>query len=159
MTVLVALDGVLRNETGGPIYEGILLYRSLCQTYKMILCCDTPIFEAEHWLKIHGLNLHDETLDDSVAIVNTDLRIRQLKLSRKQANIELLVDPDPERVALSMREGVTSLLFCHPKYQRPEFRPESKDSRRSWADIQDEVLRQKGIETDPRLVLPQETHE
>lgn len=153
MTVLIACEGVLRNTTGAPIPEGISLYAMLCQGYRVSLCLDGPLREAEHWLRVNGLDRHDHVLDSSVEYAGVDLRDRQMEIERISSRIDMVLDPSPERVASAMRKGIPALLFMHPRYTRPEFRPDLTRKIRPWATIAAEIDAQKEIERDQRLVL------
>lgn len=153
MTVLIACEGVLRDNVGTPIPEGISLYAMLCQGYRVTLCLDSPLPQVEHWLRVNGLDRHDHVIDTSVAYAGTDLRDRQIAVERTLSRVDMLLDPSPERVASGMRHGIPSLLFAHPRYARPEFRPDLTRKVRPWEEIAAEIDAQKEIERDQRLVV------
>lgn len=153
MTVLIACEGVLRNTTGAPIPEGISLYAMLCQGYRVSLCLDSPLREVEHWLRVNGLDRHDHVIDSSVEYAGVDLRDRQIEIERISSRVEMVLDPSPERVASAMRKGIPALLFTHPRYARPEFRPDLTRKIRPWEVIAAEIDAQKEIERDQRLVV------
>lgn len=146
MTVLMAVDGVLRQAGGGPLHDGFLLYQALSGDHLLILAVDGPTREADNWLRVHGLQLHSQVIGDEVSYGDDDLRARQIAVVRSKGRLDLLVEPDPDRVAAAVRQGVTSLLFAHPRYSRPEFSPDApKRKRRSWQSIKDELNRQQNI--------------
>lgn len=152
MNILLALEGVLRSTVGAPIHDGLRLYRTLCSEHKVTLALDGPMREAHQWLVVNGCDIHDDALDDFVAIEGTDLRERQIGILRARAgSLDMLIDPSPERVARGMHLGLTSLLFAHPRYARPEFQPNSFTGPRPWSEIAEELDRQAGIASDTRL--------
>lgn len=151
MTVLVALDGVLRTPTGAPIPEGISLYAMLCQGFRVTLCLDGPLSQHERWLLNNGFTMHDDVMDDSLAMAGMDLRDRQVDVARNLGSVEMHVDPSPERVARSFQKGIVSLLFLKPAYLRPEFRPDLAKPLRPWAAIAEEIDAQAELERDKRL--------
>lgn len=152
MNVLLALEGVLRSATGIPIHHGMSLYWSLCSQHRVVLCLDGPTPAAERWLMLEGLTAHDHMIDASVARVGMDLRDRQSDVERSMGTVDLLVDPSPERCAKGLQKGITSLLFLHPQYLRPEFRPDSHKPIRAWSQIEAEIEQQALISRDPRLL-------
>ena len=151
MSVLIACEGVLRTPTGAPIPEGIALYAMLCQGYRVVLCLDGPVSEAEHWLISNGFTLHDAVMDHTLAYTGMDLRERHVDVERTKGRVEMLVDPSPERVAMGLRKGITSILFAHPQYARPEFRPDLTRKIRPWESIAAELDAQNEILRDQRL--------
>lgn len=153
MNVLLALEGVLRSATGIPIPAGIAMYRALCQAHRVVLCLDAPLAQAERWLLLEGLSAHDHAIDDSVSWPGMDLRERQIDVQRALGAVDLLVDPHPDRCAKGLQKGVTSLLFLHPQYLRPEFQPGRRRGVRTWSSIEQEIEQQARIQADARLSL------
>lgn len=151
MTILIACEGVLRTPVGAPIQEGITLYRAMCAVSRVVLCLDTPLPNVDRWLRDRGLTQHDHAMDSSVGYAGVDLRMRQIDIERVNGNIDLLIEPNPDRAATALQKGVTTLLFLPPKYMRPEFRPDLGRRVKPWAVIAAELEAQKEIERDSRL--------
>lgn len=136
-TIFVALEGVLKTETGDPIPEGIKLYRVLAEHYRIAIASDLDINKTEHWLKSNLIVGYGEIYDDRYFFEGQDLRMRQLAIARSRGRVELFIDPDADRCAQALAMGVHTMLFASPKFVRVtrEVRP--------WADLSDEVERQR----------------
>lgn len=139
MSILIALEGVLRTETGDPIQEGIKLYRALAPHYRMVICADIPGAMADHWLKTHFIADYSELLDTSFSYPNADLRERHLEYSRTQGVVEMLIDGDADRCAHAVSVGVHSLYFAAPKYVR------RNREVRKWDDITTVLEKQREL--------------
>lgn len=139
MSILIALEGVLRTETGDPIQEGIKLYRALLPHYRMVICSDIPGAMAEHWLKTHFIVGYSEILDTSFAYPDTDLRQRQLEYQRTQGVVEMVIDGDADRCAYAVSVGVHSLYFAAPKFVR------RNREVRKWDEITSVLERQREL--------------
>ena len=59
------VDGVLRSETGSPIYQGLALYRMFNEDVRVILLTDER--EKTHrWLLEHKINKIDDLFDHNL---------------------------------------------------------------------------------------------
>jgi hypothetical protein len=133
MTVLIALNGVLRSDANTPIREGRMLYDALIDAYRVVIMADEPQERAEHWLKQYGVKGYAGLLTPNVMLTDEDpLRPRQIATARALGRVDLVIDADPQVVAHCLEIEIPSLLFLHPKTSRPEWRP---DNRRSWDEI------------------------
>lgn len=145
MTVLVSIEGVLRTETGDPIHQGLKLYRTLAQSYRIILATDGTKEEAEHWLRSNLVTGYADIYDVRSSFEGQDLRLRQLAKARSDGPIELFVDCDADRCAQAYASGILVLLFAAPKFIR------TKRAVKPWEDMKAELQRQK--ELTARIVL------
>ena len=81
-----------------------------------------------------------------------DPDIEQVKYVRSQGKVELVVTSDTELAKKLLEIGLDTLLFLHPTYLRPEFRPDGRQGIRSWAAIEEEIDKQiEMIREDPRV--------
>jgi hypothetical protein len=137
MSIIFALEGVLRTETGDPIPEGIKLYRSLAPNYRIVIASDISKLATEHWLKTNFIVDYADVLDSSYSYEGMDLRERQLEYARTQGVIEMMIDGDADRCAHAVSVGVHALFFTAPKYVR------RKREVRKWDDITDVLAKQR----------------
>lgn len=151
---MIALEGVLRSHNGGaPIVEGITLYHALCEHNTVVLATSDDRAAAEHWLMVEKLRRHVLVVDSSVAIRDNDIRAGQLRhVAGIGRRIEMLVDPSPSRCAQAMANGITTLLFSQPRYQRPEWRPDADKGMRPWGEITAELEKQAEVEAEDTRV-------
>lgn len=152
-TALVVVDGVLRDHTGRPIPEGVRLYAALTEGYRVVVAVEDEAAD-EHWLTMHGLTGYQEMVSDSpLSKRGGSIRIGQVEhlLGRGQ-DVALVVDADPSNVAKVLARGITAALFSHPKFTRPEFRPDHDGGMRPWDDIVAEIETQRRLEVTRRPV-------
>ena len=145
------VDGVLRSESGSPIYQGLALYRMFNEDVRVILLTDERE-KTNRWLLEHKINKFDDLIDRNVPGVLEDPDIEQVKYVRSQGKVELVVTSDTELAKKLLEIGLDTLLFLHPTYLRPEFRPDGRLGIRSWAAIEEEIDKQiEMIREDPRV--------
>lgn len=145
MTVLLSIEGVLRTETGDPIHQGLKLYRTLVQSYRVILATDKSKEEAAHWLRANLVAGYADIYDSRLAFEGQDLRLRQLAKARAEGPVEMFVDCDADRCAQAYGAGVLTLLFASPKFIR------TKRAVKPWEDMKTELQKQK--ELTAKIVL------
>ena len=64
----------------------------------------------------------------------------------------MVVTADLDLATKLLQEGLDTLVFLHPTYLRPEFRPDGRQGVRSWAAIEAEMDKQiEMIKEDPRV--------
>ena len=145
------VDGVLRSETGSPIYQSLALYRMFNEDVRVILLTDER--EKTHrWLLEHKINKIDDLFDHNLPGVIDEPELEQVKYCRSQGKVEIVVTADLDLGKKLLQEGLDTLLFLHPTYLRPEFRPDGRQGVRSWAAIEAEMDKQiEMIKEDPRV--------
>lgn len=147
MTVLIALNGVLRSDANTPIREGRMLYDALVDAYRVVIMADETQDKAEYWLKQYGVKGYAGLLTPSVLLTDEDpLRPRQIATARSLGRVDVVVDADPEVVKHCLEIEIPALLFTHPKTSRPEWRPDS--TRRTWGEITTLLEKQREKEAD-----------
>lgn len=152
MSVVVFVDGIMRRERDQSIImEGVALYKSLNETNRVILICEDAE-RTDIWLKTNNLA---KKLDDIVGIVDTPLdrpKLLTVETIRSKGKIDYVVTEDTELARQLIEVGVPVLVFLNPRYTRPEFRPDGREGRKSWTDINEELDRQQGLyDDDSRL--------
>lgn len=162
----IGVEGVLSQQvptvesitTQGPVQTGLKLFVGLRSMFKIVLLTDElDTSLVEHFLKQNGIDGHAYLIPRrpwEVDLDHTQLRMHQLERLRGELGmpISLMVDHDPKVCAQAMFKGVVGLLFAHPQYARPEFRPDDLRGVKAWADIEVESARQRELKgSDPRL--------
>ena len=151
MAIVMFVDDVLRSSTGSPIYQGLALYRMFNEDVRVILLTDDR--EKTHrWLLEHRINTFDDLVDRNVPGILDDPDLEQVKYCRSQGKVELVVTGNVELAKRLLEIGLDTLLFLHPTYLRPEFRPDGRQGMKAWADIENEIDKQiEMIKEDPRV--------
>lgn len=147
----LVIDGVMRHEHGeGVIQQGHALYQLLKETGRLALITLDDLDRTKYWLETNGYTEHvyligPDPTDAGLPVPQQ--RLRQLRrLQRTAAGMmSFYVEPDPETAAAAFAEGMTALLFLHPRYQRPSFRPDYEGAIRPWDVLTAEVERQRSL--------------
>ena len=96
MTILVALDGVMRSDANTPIREGRILYDALVADGRVVLMCDQDKEKAEYWLAQYGIKGYAGLLTPSVTLTDDDpIRERQISVARSLGRVDMVIDSDP----------------------------------------------------------------
>lgn len=146
-TVAIVIDGVLRANVGeGVIESGSKLYHSLLEHSRVALISDDVNLEpVKHWLKVNGFTKHPVLVGAKVTDPEGDSerRLKQIaRLRDAQCYLDFLVEPNPQVAADCLQNGVPVLLALHPKYSRPDHRPDFRGSLTPWGALVSEVERQ-----------------
>lgn len=137
MSAIIALEGVLKTETGDPIPDGIKLFRILAEFYRVVLSSDMDTKKTEHWLRSHMIMGYGEIYDSSLFYVGQELRSRHLEVAKSKGKVELFVDADSDRCAEALAMGIPTIMFASPRFVR------NTRNVKPWDDLQTEVDRQK----------------
>lgn len=142
MAILMFVDGVLRSETGSPIRQGIGLYRILQQHTQVFLLCSHKA-KDDRWLKENKINVVDDLIGPDVPSATEWVEWRQVEHCRGKGAVELVITSDPELAEKLLEAGITTSMFLHPIYISEKFRPDSREGRKSWQAIREEIERQQ----------------
>jgi len=137
MSAIIAIEGVLKTETGDPIPEGIKLFRILSEFYRVVLSSDMDAAKTEHWLRSHMVSGYGDIYDSSTFFVGQDLRLRHIDVAKSKGKLELFIDSDSDYCAYALSIGVPTIMFASPRFVR------SKRDVKPWEDLQTEVDRQR----------------
>ena len=147
ITVLVQIEGVLADARqpslvdNSPLQEGLLLFRSL-QTNALAIIYTTHDEErARYWLQ-------RERIETPLKLIKLDSAVEDMIVKCRAAghDLTLMLTADPDHVVAAYKQGLQSLLFVHPSYGRPEWRPDYEDTIRPWNEMVTEII-------DKRLTL------
>ena len=150
MAVLLYVDGVLSNRVVA-IKDGIALYRTLQEKMAVILLCDDKE-KTDRWLKENKLMKTDNIVDNKVPGVVDDVKFRQAEWCRSQGPVEYVVTADVDLAKKLIEYGFRTLLFLDPVYLDHKFRPDTREGRKSWSEVQAELDKQQDMYLeDPRV--------
>lgn len=150
MAIVMFVDGVLRTESGAPIYQGLALYKMFNEDMRVVLLCeDKP--KTDRWLLQHKIVTLDDLVGRDVPGVLDDPEFEQIKYLRSQGPIDVVITSNIDLSKKLLEEGIDSLLFLHPSYFKAEYRPDAPTGKRKWAEIEGEIDRQiEMLKEDPR---------
>ena len=152
------LDGVLRRLTDQNALNpnGRILFEGLKEYGRITFLADgypRDREQAEHFLKLNRVTGH-VGLDVSVPSDGADSvarRLAQINRLRRNGPINLVVEPDPRVAAALLAGGIPALLYLHPQYTVPSWRPDYTGSLRRWDDLVAETDRQVSLRADEDL--------
>lgn len=162
---VVSAEGVLcRQDRPGntfaastPISEGLALVGALSTTYSIaVVSNETDPAEIRDWMKDHGMaQFFSYAVPRKVGMPEDrpGRILAQVEYLRSTGfAVGMVVDADPATVGLMLVKGYTGLVFSHPTYARPEWRPDDEAGARSWDEIVAETQRQNRLKAgDGRL--------
>jgi hypothetical protein len=137
MAAIVALEGVLKNEVGDPIPEGIKLFRVLAESYRIIISSDMTFEQTDHWLRANLILGYGEVYDNSLFFEGQDLRSRHIAVAKSKGKVELFIDADSDYCAEALSMGIPSMMFASPRFVR------TTRKVKPWEDLKNEVDRQR----------------
>ena len=144
-TAIIALEGVLKNEIGDPIAEGIKLYRILAEQYRVVIASDLSREETEHWLRSNLIVGYGDVYDNRYFFEGQPLRIRQIEIAQSKGRVDLFIDPDADYCAVALAKNITTILFASPKFVR------TTRKVKPWKDLKTEIERQREALLDAHL--------
>lgn len=146
VNVVIAIDGVLkRPDSDAVIPGGQLLYHGLSETHVVHLADEDHTFNrsktlAEQWLKRSGFTKHIRVIKPQTS--DTYGLLGGLQSLRADLHVDLVVVSDPARAAELIDAGYTTILFTHPRYTRPQWKPDYRGEPRAWDDLVAEIEQQ-----------------
>jgi len=151
VAIVVFMDGVLRSEHRVPIFEGIMLYKSVNVNGIVMIACDDQE-EAARWCKEHRMNDIDGFISNKTVgeYENKDF----LKVQHQQSTgpVHLVITADVELAKTLLEKGIKTLLFLHPIYLSAKFRPDGRSGRKSWTDLVGELDHQVEMLLDDKRI-------
>lgn len=154
--VAIVVNGILRQPNDSSvIIPGLLIYKSLVKDHRVSLIIDSAAKEkVQYWLLMNGLTDHvneiywDETDSEDVA----KRRLTQISRLRRQGPLSLVYEADTEAATALLKAQIPAMLFLHPTYTHPDFRPGTTTEPTPWSELLTEKVRQQEARaTDTRL--------
>lgn len=154
--VAIVVNGILRQPNDSSvIIPGLLIYKSLVKDHRVSLIIDSAAKEkVQYWLLMNALTDHvneiywDETDSDDVG----KRRLQQVNRLRRQGPLSLVYEADTEAATSLLKAQVPVMLFLHPTYTHPDFRPGHSSEPTPWNELLLEKIRQQEARaTDTRL--------
>lgn len=155
MTYAITLHGVLQQHNGAPNRQGIDLYQALAGIGRVVVLGGPEQAKDEYFLASNGLGLHVSYVPEDWSHSNDQgaIRIKQVNDIRAAGTpIDLVVEPDPQIAARIFDVSVPVLLYLHPRFSEPSFRPDFKSVAKPWDEMVKVVDYQ--IQMKAKQVLP-----
>jgi hypothetical protein len=154
----LVLDGVLRriNDSQAVDQNGLLLFEGLKNLGRITFLADgfnRDRTVIEHFLRFHRIS---DYVDIDITVLSdgpdtVSRRLTQIKRLRRTGPITFVVEPDPKIAAALMADGVSTLLYLHPQFTVPSWRPDYIGGVRRWDDLVAETERQEDLRADEDL--------
>lgn len=153
-----ALDGVLRriNDAQSLDPNGRVLFEGLKELGRITFLADGFARDRafiEHFLKMNRIS---EYVDIDISVLSdgpdtVSRRMAQVNRLRRTGAISFMVEPDPKIAAALMADGLPTLLYLHPQFTVPSWRPDFGGRLRRWDDLVAETDRQETLRADEDL--------
>lgn len=152
------LDGVLRRiaDSNAPDPNGRVLFEGLKNLGRVTFLADgytRDRMNIEHFLKLHRISEYVD-IDISVLSDGPDTvarRMAQINRLRRTGPISMVIEPDPRIAAALLADGIPTLLYLHPQFTVPSWRPDFTGRLRRWDDLVAETERQESLRADEDL--------
>lgn len=141
MAIVLFMDGVLRSSNKVPIYEGISLYKSLNANGTVALACDDQE-EAVRWCKEHKLTDVDAFISNKTVGEYEDKNFLKIQHQQSSGPLHMVVLADVDLAKTCLQNGIKTLLWLHPVYLSPKFRPDGRTGRKTWGELVGELDKQ-----------------
>ena len=147
--VIVQCEGVLSAPNGGSLANaniipaGVELYNALAEKFRSMMlitaCHDPKVVEA--WCIAYHIVMPFYIISPVMTDRYSQLGAMQDALGRAGAHPVFYVGSDPLTVQETLKIGITSLLFTHPRNTLVDFRPGPRSTwvnDTTWEDGPDE---------------------
>ncbi|CAB4129681.1 hypothetical protein UFOVP115_85 [uncultured Caudovirales phage] len=131
----------MRSENKVPIYEGVALYKSLNVNGTVMLACEDAE-EAQRWCKEHKLIDVDGFISNKTIGEYEDKQYLKIQHQQASGPVYFVILADVELAKKCLENGIKALLWLHPTYLSPRFRPDGGAGRKSWSELVGELDRQ-----------------
>lgn len=136
-TAIVALEGVLKTETGDPIPEGIKLYRILAEHYRVVFSSTLDFEKTDHWLRSNLIIGYSDIYDTRYFYEGQELVERHIDIAKSKGKVSLFISADGDACAYALSNGIASMMFASPKFIK------TKKDIKAWDELSQEVERQR----------------
>lgn len=157
MTYVITLHGVLQQPNGAPNPQGIALYGAFVDIGRVAVLGGLNREKDEWFLGTHNLTDHVDYVPELVEKSPTELgrRLAQIGTLRgKGTRVEIVVEPDPEVITALHEQGVPTLMYLHPAFSQPAFRPDYESVARPWATLVETVQYQEALKAAQVFATP-----
>jgi hypothetical protein len=136
-TAIVALEGVLKTETGDPIPEGIKLYRILAEHYRVVFSSTLDFEKTDHWLRSNLIIGYSDIYDTRYFYEGQELVQRHIDIAKSKGKVSLFISSDGDACAYALANGIAAVMFASPKFIK------TKKDIKAWDELSQEVERQR----------------
>lgn len=152
---MITLDGVLRDPRTQAIRpQGLTLYRALTGVGRVAVLCGSDVQLASYFLATNGLVQHGSLIPEALDSAPTtwERRLSQIGELRKQgSHIEMVIEPDPQVAAYLLDNGIPVMVYLHPQFTTPSFRPDYESVAKPWDDLVERVDYQVAMRAEAAL--------
>ena len=149
MAIVLFMDGVLRSNSKVPIYEGVSLYKSLNVNGTVMLACEDQE-EAQRWCTEHNLTDVDGFISNKTVGEYEDKDFLKIQHQQASGPLFMVIMADVDLATKCVANGIKVLLWLHPVYQSPKFRPDGGVGRKSWDELVGELDRQVDMKLEDK---------
>jgi len=154
--IAIVVEGILRQPNDNSvIIPGLLIYKSLVKDHRVSLIIDSAAkSKVQYWLLSNSLVDHIGEIywDDIDSEDTAERRLAQVGRLKANGPLSLVYESDTSAATKLLNAGIPTMLFLHPQYTHPEFRPGHTSEATPWNELLAEKIRQQEARmTDTRL--------
>jgi hypothetical protein len=132
MSILMKVEGVLTNHLGKPIHAGEHLYRVLVNDNRLVLSSNRTYDDLARYTASRSLRDWATLRGSEEVLPGVDLYWRHIEVEKSSGILDFVVTNDPTIIEKCMAASIPALLFVHPTFMVPEYRPDSDSPVRPW---------------------------
>ena len=145
-TVVIPVEGVLRNPVGGQLnHDGYAFYRGMCQYFNVVLATWDTEAKFKAWAAMDNISGHSNVLYPNFRMNITEPYWVNVSayLRRHGYDIAFFVVTDPAEATELLNRGEATMLWTSPEYALNEWLPSTNTGGPKWDDLVDRVLTDK----------------
>lgn len=157
-TTLIAVEGVLAQVKLGerlveshPLPRALGLYETLRASDRIMLSTTAPPEDVQHWLRVNGFKDWGSVFAENYLFPEEHALRQHHRTIGRNEGVALYLTADPEDAAQALYEGFTTLVYCHPQFGRPEWRPDVEVAIKPWDLLTTEIDRQRLLASQPEV--------
>jgi len=145
-TVVIPVEGVLRNPVGGQLnHDGYAFYRGLCQFFNVVLATFDTQDKFKAWAAMENITGHSNVLypDFRMNVTESYWVNVSTYLRRHGYDIAFIVVTDPAAAIDLLNRGEATMLWTSPEYALNEWLPLTTTGGPKWEALVERVLTDK----------------
>lgn len=154
-TTVITLDGVLRRIGNQIEPKGRTLYEVFTASTRTVILGGEDRLGDEWFLRTNGMTGHADliSVDPFSSRDEADRFVRAMDRVRAPGvSVDVVIVPDPEVAEVLFSAGFPVMLYAHPTYTVPSFRPDYKSVATPWDKLTESMEFQRNMKAAHTIV-------
>lgn len=147
-TTVLTLEGVLRRTGNQLDPKGRVLYEAFTATTRTVILTAEDRLGAEWFLRTNNMMQHADliSVEEWVAPDEAGRFLRAMdKVRAPGVSVDSVIVANPETAEALFSAGFPVLLYAHPIYTVPSFRPDYKSVAKPWNKLTETMEFQRNM--------------